>query len=172
MKPNAVFLLALAICVPVGLWGVLAPEAMAGAVLGFTTWFMVGASWWWLTLCSAFVIFAAVLALGPWGKIRLGADDDRPDFSTTSWIAMLFAGGMGAGLLFWGVAEQSSHFESPPGMIGGGGAADHAGRRAHGTVRRLVPHLLDLVARLGGGSSASTSPGSPPGARSGNSAAA
>ncbi len=118
MKPNPVFLLALAICVPVGLWGVLAPEAMAGAVLGFTTWFMVGASWWWLTLCSAFVVFAAALALGPWGSIRLGADDDRPDFSTTSWIAMLFAGGMGAGLLFWGVAEPVTHFAAPPGQEG------------------------------------------------------
>ncbi len=119
MKQNPVFLLALAVCVPVGLWGVLDPDRMAGAVLGFTTWFMVGASWWWLTLCSAFVIFAAVLALGPWGRIRLGADDDRPEFSTVSWIAMLFAGGMGAGLLFWGVAEPVTHFAAPPGREGG-----------------------------------------------------
>lgn len=119
MKPNTVFLIALAICIPVGLWGVLAPEAMAGVVLGFTTWFMVGASWWWLALCSAFVILAAVLSLGPWGSIRLGADDDRPEFSTVSWIAMLFAGGMGAGLLFWGVAEPVTHFAAPPGLEGG-----------------------------------------------------
>ncbi len=119
MKSNAVFLIALAICVPVGLWGLFAPDTMAGSVLGFTTWFMVGASWWWLALCSAFVIFAAVLALGPWGSIRLGADDDRPDFSTASWIAMLFAGGMGAGLLFWGVAEPVTHFDAPPGQEGG-----------------------------------------------------
>jgi len=119
MRPNKVFLIALAVCVPVGLWGVLAPDAMAGAVLGFTTWFMVGASWWWLALCSAFVILAAVLSLGPWGNIRLGADDDRPEFSTVSWIAMLFAGGMGAGLLFWGVAEPVTHFAAPPGLEGG-----------------------------------------------------
>ncbi|MFO7759721.1 MAG: BCCT family transporter [Roseovarius sp.] len=118
MKQNPVFLLALAICLPVGLWGVAAPDMMAGAVLGFTTWFMVGASWWWLALCSGFVIFAAVLAIGPWGRIRLGSDDDRPEFSTVSWIAMLFAGGMGAGLLFWGVAEPVTHFASPPGLDG------------------------------------------------------
>jgi len=119
MKRNPVFLLALAICLPVGLWGVVAPDMMAGAVLGFTTWFMVGASWWWLALCSGFVIFAAVLAIGPWGRIRLGSDDDRPEFSTVSWIAMLFAGGMGAGLLFWGVAEPVTHFAAPPGLDGG-----------------------------------------------------
>lgn len=119
MKRNPVFMLALAICLPVGLWGVIAPDAMAGAALGFTTWFMVGASWWWLALCSGFVIFAAILAIGPWGRIRLGADDDRPEFSTVSWIAMLFAGGMGAGLLFWGVAEPVTHFAAPPGIDGG-----------------------------------------------------
>lgn len=119
MKQNPVFLLALALCLPVGLWGVLAPDMMAGVVLGFTSWFMIGASWWWLTLCSGFVIFAAVLAIGPWGRIRLGSDDDRPEFSTVSWIAMLFAGGMGAGLLFWGVAEPVTHFAAPPGLEGG-----------------------------------------------------
>lgn len=106
-----------------GLWGVLTPQAMADTVLGFTSWFMIGASWWWLVLCSSFVIFAAVLSLGPWGRIRLGADDDRPEFSTVSWIAMLFAGGMGAGLLFWGVAEPVSHFAAPPGQKGGTPAA-------------------------------------------------
>jgi len=119
MRPNTVFLIALTVCVPVGLWGVLAPGAMAGAVLGFTTWFMTGASWWWLALCTGFVILAGTLALGPWGRIRLGRDDERPEFSTVSWISMLFAGGMGAGLLFWGVAEPVTHFASPPGQSGG-----------------------------------------------------
>ncbi|HKK31556.1 MAG TPA: BCCT family transporter [Alphaproteobacteria bacterium] len=119
MRLNAVFLLALGVCVPVGLWGILAPEPMADTVLGFTTWFMTGASWWWLALCTAFVILAAALAFGPWGRIRLGRDDEEPEFSTVSWIAMLFAGGMGAGLLFWGVAEPVSHFASPPGIQGG-----------------------------------------------------
>ncbi|NBB84250.1 MAG: BCCT family transporter, partial [Alphaproteobacteria bacterium] len=119
MRPNAVFMLALAVCVPMALWGVLAPDGMAGAVLGVTSWFMTGASWWWLALCSGFVILAAALALGPWGRIRLGRDDERPEFSTASWIAMLFAGGMGAGLLFWGVAEPVSHFAAPPGAPGG-----------------------------------------------------
>src|SRR3546814_12423053 len=44
---------------------------------------------------------------------------DLPEFSTPSWIAMLFAGGMGSGLLFWGAAEPVYHFEAPPGMAGG-----------------------------------------------------
>jgi len=116
---NTVFVVALAIVVPVGAWGVLAPLDMAAAVLGFTTYVMTGASWWWLLLCTGFVVFAAFLALGPYGRIKLGGDDEVPEFSTASWIAMLFAGGMGAGLLFWGVAEPVTHFENPPGMLGG-----------------------------------------------------
>jgi len=120
---NRVLVIALALCLPIGAWGVVAPDAMATAVLGFTTYFMTGASWWWLFLCTAFVAFAAVLALGPWGAIKLGKDDERPEFSTASWIAMLFAGGMGAGLLFWGVAEPVTHFENPPGSPGGTPAA-------------------------------------------------
>ena len=50
------------------------------------------------------------LAFSKYGAIRLGADEDRPEFSTPSWIAMLFAAGMGVGLLFWAVAEPLTHF--------------------------------------------------------------
>ncbi|WP_416274685.1 BCCT family transporter [Lamprobacter sp.] len=56
------------------------------------------------------------MAFGPYGGVKLGKDDEEPEFSTLSWIAMLFAGGMGAGLIFWGVAEPLYHFRDPPGM--------------------------------------------------------
>lgn len=114
MQVNKVVIISLLLCLPIGAWGVIAPDQMAASVLGFTGYFMVGASWWWLLLCSCFVILAAFLALGPYGSIRLGKDDEKPEFSFASWIAMLFAGGMGAGLLFWGVAEPVTHFENPP----------------------------------------------------------
>lgn len=119
LKTNPVLWIGLAICLPLATWGLVAPTAMSEAVLGFTTFFMVGASWWWLLLATFFLIFVAVLALGPWGRLKLGADDEEPEFSTASWLSMLFAGGMGAGLLFWGVAEPVTHFDNPPGMDGG-----------------------------------------------------
>jgi glycine betaine transporter len=119
VKLNTVFIVALLICLPIGAWGVIAPDAMTAAAVGFTTYVMTGASWWWLLLCTGFVVLSAFLALGPYGSVKLGDDDEEPEFSTTSWLAMLFAGGMGAGLLFWGVAEPISHFSAPPGMVGG-----------------------------------------------------
>lgn len=119
VKKNPVLWIGLAICLPIATWGLVAPIAMSEAVLGFTAFFMVGASWWWLLLATFFVIVVAVLALGPWGRLKLGGDDEDPEFSTASWLSMLFAGGMGAGLLFWGVAEPVTHFDNPPAMDGG-----------------------------------------------------
>ncbi|HKK29157.1 MAG TPA: BCCT family transporter [Alphaproteobacteria bacterium] len=119
MKFNAVFAISLAICLPIGAWGVLQPSAMTDAAMGFTTYVMTGASWFWLLLCTGLVLLSAGLAFGPYGSVRLGRDHERPEFSTGSWLAMLFAGGMGAGLLFWGVAEPVLHFDAPPGMVGG-----------------------------------------------------
>ena len=57
-----------------------------------------------------FVVFCLVLIFSPFGKIRLGGDDAKPDHSRFSWLAMLFAAGMGIGLMFWGVAEPLAYF--------------------------------------------------------------
>ncbi|WP_117232693.1 BCCT family transporter [Vibrio maerlii] len=59
---------------------------------------------------NLFLILAAGLALSPLGKIRLGGEDATADYSMASWIAMLFAAGMGIGLIFWGVAEPTAFF--------------------------------------------------------------
>ena len=62
----------------------------------------------WAT--NAFLIFSFALMVSPYGRIRLGGKEARPDHSTASWLAMLFAAGMGIGLLFWGVAEPTAYF--------------------------------------------------------------
>ena len=57
-----------------------------------------------------FVIFCLVLVVSPFGKIRLGGEKAKSDYSTLSWLSMLFAAGMGIGLMFWGVAEPVAYF--------------------------------------------------------------
>ncbi|MEY8802653.1 BCCT family transporter [Leisingera sp. XS_AS12] len=66
--------------------------------------------WVFMISTNIFVLFSLFLVVSPYGKIRLGGDDARPDYSYAGWFAMLFAAGMGIGLVFWGVAEPISHF--------------------------------------------------------------
>lgn len=120
---NTVFVVSMALSLAIGVWGVVDPDSMTGAALGFTNYVLTGVSWAWLALCTSFLILSAYMAFGPYGSIRLGKDDEEPEFSTVSWIAMLFAGGMGSGLLVWGAAEPMYHYISPPGAEGGTSAA-------------------------------------------------
>jgi choline/glycine/proline betaine transport protein len=95
-----------------------------GAVTGFITTYF---GWFYILSVTAFLIFVVSLLFTRFGKIRLGPDDSRPEFSTFAWFAMLFTAGMGIGLVFYGVAEPVFHFTAPP--VGEGGteaAADAA----------------------------------------------
>ncbi len=120
---NTVFVVSMLCCAGIGIWGILDPAGMTGIMLGFTTYSLFGVSWAWLFDCTRFLILATYMAFGPYGHIRLGRDDEEPEFSTVSWVAMLFADGMGSGLLLWGAAEPLYHYISPPGAEGGTAAA-------------------------------------------------
>jgi choline/glycine/proline betaine transport protein len=83
--------------------------------------------WWYVAVVTGFVVFSLWVALGSTGEIVLGKDDEEPEFGLKSWFAMLFAAGMGIGLVFWGVAEPLNHFASPPpGTDTAGGKGDVA----------------------------------------------
>ncbi|WP_123303657.1 BCCT family transporter [Bogoriella caseilytica] len=84
---------------------------MQGVVSGLGPWMVVAV--------AGFVLFSLVMGLSRFGDIKLGQDDDKPEFSLLSWFAMLFAAGMGIGLVFWGAAEPLEYFTSPrPGVNG------------------------------------------------------
>jgi len=73
--------------------------------------------WYYILAVTGFVIFAFILAFSRKGDTILGPDDCEPEYSRISWFAMLFAAGMGIGLVFWGAAEPLSHFANPkPGL--------------------------------------------------------
>lgn len=76
-------------------------------------------SWYYVLITAFFVAFCLFLGFSRFGDIRLGKDDDKPEFSTGAWFSLLFAAGMGIGLVFYGVSEPLSHFVDPkPGVEG------------------------------------------------------
>lgn len=76
-------------------------------------WIYSNLSWSYILIVSFFLIFLFILAFSKIGSIRLGADNSSPQYSFFSWIAMLFAAGMGIGLMYFGVAEPMSHYVNP-----------------------------------------------------------
>jgi glycine betaine transporter len=109
-----VFSVSLVICGAAAVWGALDPKGMADGISLGTSLALDWFDWIFLLSVTTFIVLCLFLAFSRYGDIKLGQPDEEPEFSTVSWLAMLFAAGMGAGLLFWGVAEPLSHFMSPP----------------------------------------------------------
>jgi len=81
------------------------------------------ADWFFVMCVNIFLVFLVYLALGPFGKMRIGGPKAKSEFKTLSWFAMLFSAGMGIGLLFFSVGEPIMHFSAPPTAEGGTAAA-------------------------------------------------
>ncbi|MDI3402224.1 BCCT family transporter [Streptomyces cavernicola] len=95
-------------------WGVFFTGSLA-AVADATLGLLIDRFGWLFVLSSAaFVLLAIALAMSRYGDIRLGKDDERPEFRTASWVAMMFSAGMGIGLMFYGASEPVMHMASPP----------------------------------------------------------
>ncbi|MCB2107077.1 MAG: BCCT family transporter [Rhodobacteraceae bacterium] len=88
----------------------------------------VNLKWHYILLVSATLGFVVWLSFSRFGTMKLGDDDEKPEFSYASWIAMLFGAGMGIGLVFWSVAEPLTHYQSNPFIDMGGDPATTAMR--------------------------------------------
>jgi choline/carnitine/betaine transport len=111
---KAVFWLAAVVSASFVAWGALSPKAMATASQALLDTIIDGFGWSFVISTAFFLGFALFLAFSRFGRIKLGKDGEQPEFSTSSWIAMMFSVGMGIGLMFWGVAEPITHFATPP----------------------------------------------------------
>lgn len=94
----------------VGLWGIFEPESALSTSRALVEIFFESRGWFIMLTVTGLLFFSIAIAVLPVGKVRLGQDDDRPEFSTPAWLAMLFSAGMGVGLLFWAAAEPLTHF--------------------------------------------------------------
>ncbi|UOQ91725.1 BCCT family transporter [Halobacillus shinanisalinarum] len=114
-KVTSVFWITLAITLVASLWGSLAPKSFESMSSTIQSYISINFGWYYLLIVSLFVLFCLYMIFSPYGKIKLGKPDDKPDFRYPTWFAMLFSAGMGIGLVFYGVASPVSHYiETPP----------------------------------------------------------
>ena len=113
IKPNVFFGASAVVAVFLAV-GVLAPEGAGHLFATVQAWISDKLGWFYILSVAGFLVAVLCLGLSRFGHIRLGPDDSRPEFSYLSWIAMLFAAGMGIGLMFFAVAEPIQHFSAPP----------------------------------------------------------
>lgn len=93
-------------------WGLVAPESFGSFSSNALNFVVTNFGWAYVLFGTIFVIFVICIAASKFGTIRLGKINEEPEFSTVSWIAMMFAAGMGIGLMFYGASEPLNYFKS------------------------------------------------------------
>jgi glycine betaine transporter len=93
--------------------GALWPDAIGDYANAALTWIVDNVGWLFVVAAAGFVLFSLYLAFSRYGRIRLSEHDEGPEFSTVSWVAMMFSAGMGVGLIFFGVYEPLAHMSNP-----------------------------------------------------------
>ncbi|MEP3167459.1 MAG: BCCT family transporter [Marinobacter sp.] len=92
----------------------IAPGPIGEAFRAGREWIVTNLGWFFILGVTTWVAFLLWVALSRYGTVRLGGNEAKPAYNNISWFTMLFAGGIGTVLMFWGVAEPISHFSSPP----------------------------------------------------------
>jgi choline/glycine/proline betaine transport protein len=86
------------------------PDAMDSLFASMQSAIVTNASWYYVLVVAVILVSVLVFAFSSYGQIKLGPDHSEPEYSFISWFAMMFAAGMGIGLMFFGVAEPVMHF--------------------------------------------------------------
>jgi glycine betaine transporter len=110
MFRNPLLLIAVAMTFAAAIWGIIDTQGLAKFAAEEVRTLFRYRGWFVMLTVTTLLLACIYLAVSRYGRIRLGKDDDRPEFSTMSWLSMMFAAGMGVGLLFYGAAEPISHF--------------------------------------------------------------
>ncbi|WP_099865244.1 BCCT family transporter [Pararhizobium haloflavum] len=114
---NPVFIVSAGVIVAFVVLALLFPERSANFFEWLRPWLTDNFDWQLMLAGNLFVIFSLMLIVTPLGNIRLGGADAKPDFGYLGWFAMLFAAGMGIGLMFFGVSEPLSHYDASFGGV-------------------------------------------------------
>jgi glycine betaine transporter len=110
MFRNPLLLIALALTAGVAVWGIVDTRGLADFADQRVKIMFQSRGWFVMLTASTLLLASLWLTFSRYGSIKLGRDDESPEFSTVSWLTMMFAAGMGVGLLFYGSAEPIAHF--------------------------------------------------------------
>ncbi|GAA3700789.1 BCCT family transporter [Oceanisphaera sediminis] len=111
INPHIMFI-SLAITVALVLFALAFPEQSSLMVDQVRTVITIAANLWYVSLAALFLVFCVWIGFSKYGKIRLGRDDEKPEFGYFAWFAMVYAAGQGIGIIFWSIAEPMFHFSS------------------------------------------------------------
>ncbi len=111
---NPVFIISAVIVAFLVIIGAVSPNRFGAVAEQLFLFATTNFGWFYLISVFVVIIFLIGLAISKFGKIRLGGENERPEFPFFTWVGMLFSTGFGTGLVFWGVAEPMSHFYEPP----------------------------------------------------------
>lgn len=110
-------------------------DQAASTADGMLAWISMNFGWFFILSANVFIVAAAFFAFSRLGRIRIGGNKAKPEFSTAAWYAMLLSAGMGIGLMFWSVGEPIYHYDSPSPMFNGiEGNTPEAAQAAMGTT--------------------------------------
>jgi len=125
-----IFWVSASITIAFVLWSIVFPENMGSVINSVFSW--TTTNWGWLYLLTVFMLVAGCFMLmgRKYGDMKLGLEQDVPEFSNFSWFAMLFGSAIAAGIVFWGPAEPAYHYMSPPPYFGGQASTPAAGANA------------------------------------------
>ena len=96
------------------IWGVLMPDSVASTSSSAFGWAITNAGWLLNITMMLAIVTMAYIGCSRLGRIKLGTDDEEPEFSYFSWVAMMFGAGIGVGIFFYGPSEPLSHYLTPP----------------------------------------------------------
>ncbi len=148
---RVVFAIAALLILGVVAWAIIAPTGIVAAGTAALGWVTTNFGWMFTILAIAVFAYMMILGYGKTGEVRLGSDDEKPEFSTISWVAMMFSAGIGIGLLFYGPYEPLTYFLDPPSGFGGPPGSENAALEALAqTYLHWGPIAWSFYALVGG----------------------
>lgn len=114
VRKNLVFIVSIGISLAVIIYGACNSQGITKISVVLMEFLNTHFAWFYLAALPLFLVFLIFLACSKYGDIRLGSPEDKPEYSTLSWFAMLFCAGTGIGLVFWSIAEPITHYVNPP----------------------------------------------------------